>query len=203
MSNVAAWRSIAVVPAAGASRRMGASKLLLPWRGKTIIEHVLDAWSAGRVDHVVVVVRAGDQALVDAIRRCKVEAAFADPPPEEMKDSVAIGLEFARRMFAPGPQDVWLLAPADMPRLSPVVIDRLLAEHDPRSPQILVPRAGERNGHPVLFPWDLAREVSKLTAIEGINVLRQRFPWRAVPIDDSAVFDDLDTPEDYQNLADA
>ena len=195
-------KSIAVIPAAGESRRMGRPKLLLPWRGKTIIDHVLDAWTASRVDHVVVVARAGDEALLDALRRRNVDVALADPPPEEMKDSVAVGLAFARRTYAPGPGDVWLLAPADMPRLSSAVIDRLLAEHDSRSPQILVPQAGNRNGHPVLFPWGLAEEVEKLGANEGINVLRERSPWRAVGIDDSAAFDDLDTPEDYRRLRD-
>jgi CTP:molybdopterin cytidylyltransferase MocA len=52
----------------------------------------------------------------------------------------------------------------------------------------------------VLFPWSLADEVAKLGPDEGINVLRDRFPCRAVEVDDSAAFDDLDTPEDYRRL---
>jgi molybdenum cofactor cytidylyltransferase len=196
-------QSITVIPAAGESRRMGRAKLLLPWREGKIIDHVLDAWSASRVDHVVVVARADDVDLLEAIRRHDVDVALADPPPEEMKDSVAIGLDFARRLYSPRDADVWLLAPADMPRLNSAVIDRLLAEHDPNDPQILVPRSGEKSGHPVLFPWPLAGEVARLAANEGINVLRQRFPWRAVAIDDSAVFADLDTPEDYRRLGES
>jgi molybdenum cofactor cytidylyltransferase len=200
MLGVFPWRSIAVIPAAGESRRMGQSKLLLPWRGKMIIDHVLDTWRASRVDQVVVVVRAGDQALVEAVRRHNVDTVLADRAPDEMKDSVALGLEFARKNYTPGPYDVWLLAPADMPRLSSAVIDTLLAEHDPNNPQILVPHARNKKGHPVLFPWSLAGEVAKLAADEGINVLRERFAWRAVEVADYSAFDDLDTPEEYRKL---
>jgi CTP:molybdopterin cytidylyltransferase MocA len=150
-----------------------------------------------------VIARANDVDLLQVLRRHKVDAAVADPPPVEMKDSVAIGLELAQRCYSPGDADVWLLAPADMPRLSSAVIDRLLDEHDPGNPHILVPRAGEKNGHPVLFPWPLAEEVPKLAANEGINALRQRFPWRGVQIADSAAFADLDTPEDYRRLGDS
>jgi molybdenum cofactor cytidylyltransferase len=193
-------KSIAVIPAAGESRRMGRAKLLLPWRGKPIIEHVLDAWETSRVDHAVVVIRADDESLRHAANRPGIDLVLVDPPPEEMKDSVALGLEFARRTYAPTSKDAWLLAPADMPRLSPAVIDLLLDEHDPDAPQILIPRAGGKNGHPVLFPWPLAREVAKLGATEGINVLRNRHSSRTVAIADSRAFDDLDTPEDYRKL---
>jgi molybdenum cofactor cytidylyltransferase len=194
--------SIAVIPAAGHSRRMGRAKLLLPWRDKPIIEHVLEAWGASRADHVVVVIRAEDTVLQETALRCGADVARADPPPEQMKDSVVVGLEYARRAWSPGPADVWLLAPADMPRLNPGIINLLLEEYDSGNPQILIPKAGDKNGHPVLFPWRLADEVRALGADEGINALRRRFPSRLVTIDDPAVFDDLDTPEDYRKLGD-
>jgi molybdenum cofactor cytidylyltransferase len=125
---------------------------------------------------------------------------LADPPPEQMKDSVAAGLAFAEQAYTPQPSDVWLLAPADMPRLTPQIIDRVLAEHKPREPRILVPRAGAKTGHPVLFPWLLADAVGRLGHDEGINVLRERFSSRAVVWEDESAFADLDTPADYDTL---
>jgi molybdenum cofactor cytidylyltransferase len=193
-------QSIAVIPAAGESRRMGQPKLLLTWRGKAIIEHVLEAWRASRVTHVVMVVRAEDAALAEAASRYEAALVRADPPPVHMKDSVARGLAYAHQAYAPGPCDVWLLAPADMPRLSPSIIDRLLDEHNPARPQILVPRVGPKNGHPVLFPWSLASEVERLGPHEGINILRDRFPRRALVFDDCSAFADLDTPQDFRQL---
>ena len=78
---MSAFRSFAIVPAAGQSTRMGAPKLRLPWRGKTIIEHTIGAWLQGGVDRVLVVVRADDRELADLIRQAGAIAVVADPTP--------------------------------------------------------------------------------------------------------------------------
>ncbi|MEZ6078052.1 MAG: NTP transferase domain-containing protein [Pirellulaceae bacterium] len=61
--------TFAIVPAAGRSRRMGQSKLLLPWRGTTVIEHVIEAWLRSRVTQVVVVARRDDLELTRRVAR--------------------------------------------------------------------------------------------------------------------------------------
>ncbi len=193
-------QSIAIIPAAGHSRRMGQPKLLLPWRGKPIIQHVLDAWGQSHVSRVVIVARQDDRELRKAVSGYEAALVGADPPPPQMKDSIALGLAYAECAYAPGPQDVWLLAPADMPRLSPSIINAVLAQHHSQRPEILVPRVGDKHGHPVLFPWPLAAEVARLGDNEGVNALRERFPWRPFTIEDAAVLEDLDTPEDYHRL---
>ncbi|MCS7269454.1 MAG: NTP transferase domain-containing protein, partial [Gemmataceae bacterium] len=47
---------VAVVPAAGQSRRMGRPKLLLPWKGSTVVETVVHTVRQGGVDRVLVVI---------------------------------------------------------------------------------------------------------------------------------------------------
>lgn len=192
--------SFAIVPAAGLSLRMGQHKLLMPWGDSTVIEQVLTAWTSSRVDRVVVVVRRDDAALIKACRMFSVDMVAMHPPPLEMKASVRYGLEFIRQAASPGEKDVWLLAPADMPRLCVETIDRLLDSHKPQHPTILVPRYENRRGHPVLFPWSAAVDVSTLAADEGVNALLKRHRVRYVETRDAAIHDDLDTPEDYQRL---
>jgi molybdenum cofactor cytidylyltransferase len=51
---------IAVVPAAGRSRRMGVSKQLLPFAGTTVIGRIVDELRRSRIDEICVVV--GHQA---------------------------------------------------------------------------------------------------------------------------------------------
>ena len=122
-----------------------------------------------------------------------------------MKDSVQYGLRHIEANYAPIAEDAWLLAPADMPNLSPRVINALIALHNPTHPAILVPTLEGKRGHPVLFPWTLAAEVFLLSAAEGLNVLRQRHNSREIPCDSfepagTAAFSDVDTPEDYQRV---
>jgi molybdenum cofactor cytidylyltransferase len=194
---MAAFLSIAIIPAAGRSLRMGQPKLLLPWGKSTIIEAVLDAWQKSLVPEVVVIVHPDDAPLAEICRARGVHVVVAESPPPDMKASVRLGLAFARETFSPGEGDAWLLAPADLPTLSPHVIDLVLSQHDPAQPAILVPRHGDRRGHPALFPWPLADEVARLAEGEGVSALCSRHAVREVPLPPELAASDVDTPEDY------
>jgi molybdenum cofactor cytidylyltransferase len=196
------FQSIAVVPAAGRSRRMGGEKLLLPWRDRTVIEQTLGAWRASAVEHIVVVVHPADDRLAEVCTRLAADIAVvaADAPPPEMKDSILLGLAEARRRFQPGPRDVWLMAPADLPTLSPAVIDQLLAAHQPDRPAILLPVFEGRTGHPALFPWPLSDAVAALPEGAGVNRLFQTHSPRQIESIAAAIPPDLDTPDDYARL---
>ncbi len=194
-------RSFAIIPAAGFSRRMGRPKLLMPWREQpTLLAAVLRVWNTSRTDAVVLVARPGDEAVIACGTNLGVSVVVPDSPPPEMKDSVAAGLRHVRQFHQPHDDDVWLLAPADMPLISPTVIDRLLQTHDPAAPAIVQPTCDGRRGHPVLFPWALAAEVEKLTADEGLNVLSRRYPVREIPWHERGVLQDVDTPTEYREL---
>ena len=178
---------------------MGTQKLLLPWRGGTVIGSVLKTWLLSQVAEVVVVVRANDDDLIAACKLPGVTIFKADNPPD-MKASVQCGLRYIRDNFSPGDGDAWLLAPADMPQLSDQLIDRLLVEFRATDRSILVPTAGGKRGHPAVFPWSLAADVFELGADEGVKSLLLRNPVRFVEIGSPTVLNDIDTPEDYQRL---
>lgn len=194
----AASSAIAIVPAAGISARMGRPKLLLPWGSSTVIETVISAWRAGGIERVIVVVRADDEPLAARCRAAgaRVVQPIVDPP--DMKTSVRHALHAARAAYAPTDDEAWLLAPADMPRLSAPLIARLLAEHDPARPQVLIPVVDGRRGHPILVPWCWATAVDELTEHEGVNTLVARLPVREILSDDPGIRVDLDTPDDYR-----
>jgi molybdenum cofactor cytidylyltransferase len=199
-------QTFAVIPAAGRSERMGQPKLLLPWGSSTVIEQVLGAWRASSIDHVVMVVHPEDAELAERGRRCGAIVVQPEVPPPQMKASIRAGLAEIARRFQPAADDGWLLAPADMPLISHDVIERLIDAHRQHcqgadgSPTIWAATAGGRRGHPVLFPWSLAREVDDLGGDEGLNVLLARHPVRTVEGDAREVHEDLDTPEDYGRL---
>src|SRR5438105_1210963 len=108
----------AIVPAAGESVRMGRPKLLLPWQGKTLLEHVLEAWKASRVRATFVVVRPDDEPLIKVAEAAGAIVLRPPLPPPDMRASVCFGVGEIRQMFSPQDSDAWLVAPADLPRLS-------------------------------------------------------------------------------------
>ena len=182
---------------------MGEDKLLLPWGNASVIESVLASWRAGGVDEIVVVMRQDQTELQTRCRDASIVIPAIAPP--EMKDSVLAALSYIRENFSPVENDVWLLAPADMPQLDPTVVKRLVDAHDPTSPAIvvpaiIVPASGGRRGHPVLFPWACADAVAKLADNEGVNALLERLPVRELECGNSEIHGDLDTPGDYERL---
>lgn len=199
-------RCFAIIPAAGYSTRMGQPKLLMPWGERPLILHTIEAWQRSRVDRVLVVVRPGDEALEKIVRATKVELIVPESPPPDMKASVQAALRQIAASFAPSADDAFLVAPADMPRLSPAVIDRLIDEHRTSdAPSILVPVASGRRGHPVLFPWTASTEVHRLESEDGLNAIVDRANPRRIPCEDlvtpdESAFADIDTPEDFRRL---
>ena len=174
-------------------------KLLLPWGDATLIEHVLRAWLDSRVDRIVLVSRRDDLDLHRIVRRYpSIELVLPEDDPSEMKQSVWIGLQHLQSQ-PPAERDRWLLAPADMPTLTHTLIDRVI-ERGGECSGIVVPRFGQRRGHPVSFPWSLAKQVSQLGANEGINGLLERFPCEFLSIDSESYPADVDTEADYQRL---
>ncbi len=192
-------RSFAIVPSAGRSCRMGRPKLLLPWDTGTVIEATLKQWKLGGVRHRIVVVHPADAELARVARAAGAEVLIAPTPPDDMKASVALGLAYAAAQWQAGIDDVWLLAPADIPQLSPQVIQQLLEAHRIQPDVILAPVHSGRRGHPVLFPWRFAGEVTRLRRDQGVNALLETGNLCEVAVAEQAA-DDIDTPDDYRRL---
>lgn len=197
---MSSFRGFGIIPAAGLSRRMGAPKLLLPFRGACIIDAVLSAWKESMVAETVVVCRADDSELIKAIQRHNVHCVAKDPPPADMKASVSYGLAYCLEQFRPNPDDCWLMGPADMPLLTSEVIDRLLRQYDPLVPRKIVATYLGKHGHPVLFPWSFADRVFALEDGKGINSLARELPTWEVECENPGVLQDLDTQADYGKL---
>lgn len=197
----ASCRAFAVIPAAGYSLRMGRPKLLLPWGRGTLIEQTLIAWRQCAVSSIVIVVRPDDEELAAVCKRAGADVVIPLLAPPHMRDSVQLALDHLADVCHPSGNDVWLLAPADMPFLSPAIVAELLAAHRPDEPAILFPTLDGHKGHPVLFPWPLARQIRHLPADRGIDALHGQNATRPVPCDHLGVaveiFQDVDTPAEY------
>jgi molybdenum cofactor cytidylyltransferase len=178
---------------------MGRPKLLLSVGGTTVIEAALAAWRSGGVTRTVVVVRGEDVTLADCCRAAGAEVVIPPVDPPEMKDSVAAGLEYVRARHDPRDADCWLMAPADLPRLSAQVIQQLLREYERLPAPILVPVHEGRRGHPVLFNWSLAAGVAGLGGQQGVDTLLARHVVRESAAGPECLAKDLDTPGDLEH----
>lgn len=196
-------RLLAIIPAAGRSRRMGQPKLLLDIAGQSVISRVLSALQEAGIERTLVVVRSDDEALIREVRESGGEVVTPEVAPEEMRQSVEYAVQHVRHTEATfGAFTGWMLVPGDHPTLHPEVIQRLIAAWSDHPQLIAVPVHAGRRGHPTLFPWSMVDDVFSLPTDQGLNQLLRMNPERVLEaeVSDSRVLDDLDTPEDLLRL---
>lgn len=188
-----------LIPAAGASRRMGRNKLLLPWGGTTVIGQVVTTALAAPVDRVVVVLGNFAEAVAAQLTPLKdprlrlVRAAAWD---QGMLASVQTGVD-----SLPDSYDSVLLSLGDQPATDASVYRVLLETAAHRPGRILIPTYGGRRGHPTLLPLALRAEIMALNpAQESLRTLLQAQAARIeeIPVSDPGIRADLDTPDDYR-----
>jgi CTP:molybdopterin cytidylyltransferase MocA len=187
----------AIVPAAGASRRMGRPKLVLPWAGGTVLEATVAALLGGGIARVVVVTGAtGPLASWHPPPTVTVVANVA--PERGMLSSVRAGLQALQAIALP---DVLAVCPGDLPALQPATVRELLEEQR-RHGGLVVPTHGGKRGHPLLVP---ARWLPAIDSLEEAIGLRHLLILAAGellrhPVADAGTVRDVDTPMDYEEL---
>jgi molybdenum cofactor cytidylyltransferase len=167
---------------------------------QTVIDRVLASWRDSAVTRVVVVVRADDALLGERCIAAGVDVVVAETAPRDMKASVQLALRHVATRYSPRPNDAWLLAPADLPRLPAAAIDVVLGAYDSDRPSPVAPAFEGQRGHPLLMPWALAQRVDALTDDMGINALLQGTFVREVAWGDDSILRDVDTPGDFARL---
>lgn len=188
----------AIILAAGRSQRMGANKLLLPFRGSTVIGRVVDACLGAPIEQVIVVVRPS----ADEVRRVLAERTVNLVENPEAEGDMLSSLRCGLRALPTIVQTI-VVAPADQPSLEPALVRRMLQAFHERQVGsarcILVPVHQGRRGHPVVLGARYRDEL--LTSYDGVGLrgLLKRHPAEVTewPTDDPTVLQDLDTPADY------
>lgn len=184
-------RIVALLLAAGSSRRFGGEKLLVPYRGRPLYEHALDALlSSSEVDSTLVVVHPGFPTPPER-PRCRF---VVNPDHEEgMGSSLRAGVR-----AAPAATDAYLVALADMPGIGPGLIASLVAFYRTAGRRAVVPVYAGRRGHPVMIGGELREALLGVTGDVGAReILRAHPEWVGYfETADEAVVFDVDVPAD-------
>ncbi len=195
------WERVAgIVLAAGRATRFGATKQLLPWRGTTMVGHVADvALQAGLFPVIVVVGHEADR-VAEAVANRPVRVVFNPEYAGGQSTSVRRGVEALPDSCGAA---VFLLA--DQPGITPDVIRRLVQAHRQTLASIIVPTYDGRRGNPVLFDRALFADIQTLAGDTGGRALFERHRDRLlrVPVEEPAILQDIDTPEDYRSAVGA
>lgn len=183
----------AIVLASGFSRRMGEQKLLLPVRGRPMLALVAENAAEAAFEEVLIVVSRELLSLATSLP-AQTRVLVNEEPERGQSSSLRLGVE------ALSLADDFCVMLGDMPLVSAeqCVRYRALFYALRAGRSALVPRRGERTGHPVFFSSLWQARIRGVSGDMGARRLIRSFPEEVEWTEgEDAFFIDVDTPEDY------
>lgn len=189
----------AIVLAAGKSSRMGAeNKMLLPFKGSTVIGTVLNALEQSLVHEIIVVENHETSIALQLDTSAKLKFVTNLDAGQGLTSSIQCGIKAASRSAT-----AYLICLGDMPLLTNsdynILINKLLENN---RKVILIPKFNNKRGNPVLFSSHFKEDILLLKDKEGckpVVVANEHF-INEVPFSNNHCHVDIDNMEDYKNL---
>jgi molybdenum cofactor cytidylyltransferase len=193
-------RIAALILAAGQSRRMGAlNKMIAEVDGKPMVAHALAAVTASQAGPVVVVTGHDPDAVRAALAGHEISFVHNPHYADGLSTSLRAGLA-----ALPVDIDGVLVCLGDMPRVTPDMIDRLIAAYNPvEGRAICVPTVDGKRGNPVLWDKRFFAEMQDLAGDVGARHLIGTHADQVceVPMEGNGALLDIDTPEALRELS--
>lgn len=196
-----------VIPAAGASRRLGQAKQLVRFSGKPLLQLAIELAETIQPLEIIVVTGAAADEVQASIERKTTAQSPANSAGTPLKivenpdwkngigSSIAIGMA-AVSQATKGAMvllcDQWNTQPADLHTLK----SRWLKNQH----AVVVSDAGSFLGPPVIFPWDCFAALSTLSGDKGARGVIHANLDRVLKVRISNASNDLDTPEDLKTM---
>ena len=188
-----------VILAAGASRRMGRPKLLLPWGKTSILGHLLQQWNRLGASQIAVVCAADNKPLVTELNRLDFPVAnrIVNPAPD---NGMFSSIQCAANWPGWNPAFThWIITLGDQPHLHDTTLRTLLDFSALHPDNICQPMRGDRRKHPVLLPGQFFDELKNTSAADlKIFLAEHAEQSSGFDSDDAGLDIDIDTPEDYE-----
>ncbi len=186
----------AIVLAGGLSTRMKQFKPLLPLGNEIITDHVIATFLSAGADVFLVAGYRHDD-IVDSIKKRDITIVYNPDYKKGMFSSVQAGVRHLEAKY-----QAFFINPVDIPLVRPATIRRSMEAADENPDKIIYPLFGGKRGHPPLIPGALIPDIlgwEKGGNLKTVLKAREKRSME-VPVADSYVLLDIDTPEDYAVL---
>ena len=179
-----------IILAAGQSRRMGRAKLLIKYRGKSLLKIAID--KALQVSGISYLVVGAKQEYLNEIKNSEVIALNNPNWNEGLASSLRLGVASLDKNVRAA-----LIILPDQPLVEVKHLQKLIKLFDATNKNLVYSKYQETLGVPAIIGRDLFAQVSKITGDKGARVLaaNNEFEWLLLEH-----YLDIDRPEDLSNI---
>jgi molybdenum cofactor cytidylyltransferase len=174
---------------------MGQPKQLLPFGERTILERVVDTLLAAGVGEVVAVLGHLAERVRAVLGDRPVRAVINESYRQGMLSSIKYGVGAVGTEY-----DALLIALGDQPHIECAVVSEVMRAYRAGNAGIVIPRYGEKKGHPIIISLQKYREaIVNLPEDVGLNALMQEHAddVRLLDVATEDIIRDIDVPDDY------
>jgi molybdenum cofactor cytidylyltransferase len=172
---------------------MGNDKLLLPYDGKSLLQHAIDLLAGLPVSEKILVTTTEKLSHIRIPEEIKL--IINENPDDGQSESVKLGIKTATG-------DIFLFMNADQPRLTAEDIEPLLAAVQKNKGKIIHPSINGKPTTPTMFPINFRTELLALSGDTGGRTVRNKnlASCVAIEVKNPENFTDIDDVENYHRL---
>lgn len=190
----------AIILAAGESRRMGQPKMLLPWKGTSIIRRVCEQVIEAGVYEAVVVVGRWRDAIQMEVDDLPVRV-IVNPDYEqgEMLSSLQAGIRAIWHT-----SDACMVVLGDQPAIQSTIARQLVECYFQGRGMIVAPSYQQRRGHPLIIDRIFWQSILDLPpgAVPRDLIRANEDQIYHLVVESDSVLRDIDTPDEYRRYLD-
>jgi molybdenum cofactor cytidylyltransferase len=187
-----------IILAAGASTRLGEPKQQLLYKGRTLLQHAVDAAVESMAQLVIVVLGANAEVIKNNITNQGVTIIHNKDWEEGMASSIRTGITELQKL-SPDIDDAILML-CDQPFVDVALLNNLMLNKQQTSKPIIACAYNNTVGPPALFDKTYFNALLSLKGQEGAKKLLMKYRDKVftIPFDKGAI--DIDTAADYAKI---
>lgn len=186
-----------VVLAAGASKRLGTPKQLLPYNSSTLLQDTIRKLSQVQNSKIYVVLGAHYQMIAPTIENMSVVILQNKDWESGMSSSISVGIS---HLLEKDNCSQVLITLADLPLLNSQHYNALLNIHNKSSSGITITKYINNTGVPALFNRKHFTALACLQGDEGAKPLIRKHKSDVAHYEANIAYSDIDTMDDYLKL---
>lgn len=186
-----------IIPAAGASTRMGSPKQILPWGFSTLLGHAIETALASKGVKVFVVLGSNFDKIGKEIARYNISIIKNEKWQSGLGRSIAVGLEYILGLGET--YDGVLIMLGDQPLIDTGYLNTLIDKFKIGEGQIIATSySEEKQGVPAIFDRTYFGDLTLLNTDYGARELIKSHASKVIGVANVKALIDIDSKEDYK-----